>query len=125
MRRQSAVPTPKRRGAVVAPMSTSQFGAICSICTLEFEPGNKVMVFACHNTHMLHINCYVELKKYAEKKKSELACPICRKPVDKKMMVKKKLLEAEAHVEVYDPFIIKDKIPLSGSPKTNKLEFPN
>ena len=88
-------------------MNKSQVGAICAICTLEFEPGDKVMVLGCHATHMLHEECFSELDKFCGKNKvsiTPLTCPICRKPVDKEKIVKKKLLEAEAKVTVYDPF---------------------
>ena len=50
-------------------MQKSQIGAICSICSLDFEPGDKVMVFDCHKTHMLHNECFDQLVKFVEEKK--------------------------------------------------------
>ena len=55
----------KRRATVQQKMQSSQIGTICSICTLEFEPGDKVMVFDCHKTHMLHTECFDQLVKFA------------------------------------------------------------
>ena len=85
-----------RRSILKTPMQQSMIGTTCSICTLEFEPGEEVMVFACHRTHMLHDECFSQIKKFAEKQRSQLTCPICRKPVDQGKIVKKKLVEAEA-----------------------------
>ena len=84
-------------------------GAICSICSLEYAPGDKVIVFACHKTHMLHTQCYEELKKHTKKKKSPLTCPICRKVVVEAKNIKKELIEEDVKVEVYDPFAVKDE----------------
>ena len=64
------------------------------------------MVFACHKTHMLHDKCFDEMKKFAKKKQSPLTCPICRKEIEEDKIVKKKLAEAEAKEETYDPFAI-------------------
>ena len=47
-----------RRSIIKTPLQESLIGTTCSICTLEFEPGQDVMVFACHKTHMLHPECY-------------------------------------------------------------------
>ena len=105
----------RRRTTVAQHMNKSQVGAICAICTLEFEPGDKVMVLGCHATHMLHEECFKELDKFCSKNVvsiTPLTCPICRKPVDKEKIVKKKLLEAEANVTVYDPFKIEAKTDL-------------
>ena len=89
-------------------MIESQIGAICSICTLDFQPGDKVMVFDCHKTHMLHDECFDQMASFAQQKGDDLICPICRKKVDKDKIVKKQLLEAEANFEVYDPFKVVD-----------------
>ena len=97
----------QRRATVQQKMQASQIGAICSICSLEFEPGDKVMVFDCHKTHMLHDECFDQLAKFAEEKRQELTCPICRQKVNKDKIVKKQLLEAEANVE--DPFKMVDQ----------------
>ena len=70
-------------------MTASQIGNICTICSLEFASGDKVEVFACHRTHMLHEDCFKELEKFATKKKSKLTCPVCRKLVDKEKIEKK------------------------------------
>ena len=100
-----------RRTTVAQKMDKSQAGAICSICTLEFEPGDKVMLLGCHKTHMLHEECFNELDRFCSKKVvalTPLTCPICRKLVDKKKVVKKKLVDADAKVAVYDPFALGD-----------------
>ena len=125
----------RRRSTVKTPMQQSMIGTTCSICTLEFEPGQDVMVFACHRTHMVHEDCFKELKEFAQKKKSKLTCPICRKPVKQGKIVKKKLVESEAIAGVYDPFAVQGNIPrpppvvgpdparLGGPEMTNKVGF--
>ena len=87
-------------------MTKSQIGAICPICTMEYEPGDEVEVFGCHPTHMLHVECLHQLKKDAFKKKKPITCPICRKTVNGELIVKKRLLAAETQVETYDPFAV-------------------
>ena len=83
------------------------------------------MVFDCHRTHMLHDECFEQLEKFALKAKQQLTCPICREPVDKTKMTKKKLQEAEAHAEVYDPFQVagNNAIPAIG-PDPTRLGGP-
>ena len=51
-----------------------------------------MVVFACHRSHMLHVECFEELKKFADKKKAPLTCPICRKEVEEDKIVKKELI---------------------------------
>ena len=53
-------------------------------------------MFACHKTHMLHVECFDQLKKFAAQKRKPMTCPMCREQVDLKKIVKKQLLEAEA-----------------------------
>ena len=105
-----------QRATVAQPFTQSQVGTICSICSLDFEPGDKVIGFACHKTHMLHIECYEELKKFADKNKAPLTCPICRKKVEETEIVKKELVEAEIKVEMYDPFAV-DQVPVVLNPE--------
>ena len=101
----------RRRGTIAEPMSKSMVGAICPICSLEYEPGDKVEVLGCHKTHMIHTECMNQVKKFAFQKKAPLTCPICRKTVDGTKIVKKKLMEVDAHVEVYDPFAVEVLAP--------------
>ena len=56
---------------------------------------------------MLHDECFDQLKKFAEEKRQELTCPICRKKVNKDKIVKKQLLEAQ--VSAVDPFKERDQ----------------
>ena len=87
-------------------MYASQIARECSICYVEFKPGDKVEVFACHRTHMLHTECFETLKSHAEKKKSPLICPLCREPVDVSKIERKQLLALEYDVQEDDPFAI-------------------
>ena len=69
------------------------------------------MVLGCHKTHMLHEECFNELDRFCSKNVvaiKPLTCPICRKPIEKAKVVKKKLLDADANVQVYDPFALSD-----------------
>ena len=110
-------------------------GVYCSICSIEFAPGDKVLVLPCHETHMLHIECYEELSKFAREKRQPLTCPICRKEVEEDKIVKKELIEADVNVEVYSPFALSGyKLPdnlekdiaevydSTESKKTNKVQ---
>ena len=97
----------QRRATVQQKMQASQVGAICCICSLEFEPGQKVIELDCHKTHMLHDECYDQLVKFNAQKGKELICPICRKTINKARVVKKQLLECESNVEDDDPFKVK------------------
>ena len=94
----------RRRSTVAQKISEDDVGALCAICSLDFEPGNKVNVFACHDTHMLHIKCFELMEKFSKKNKHNLTCPICREVIDKSKIVKKELLAADTKVQVYDPF---------------------
>ena len=58
---------------------------------------------------MLHEERFDELASHAKKKGEAVICPICRKKVNNDKIVKKQLLEAEANVEVYDPFKVVDE----------------
>ena len=70
-----------------------------------------MVVFACHKTHMLHNECYEAYKKFNEKNKTPLICPICREPIVKDKIEKTRLLEADAKAQTYDPFSLRDDPP--------------
>ena len=109
MVRKKSVAIKARRTTAVQPMQKSQAGVVCSICALEFEPGESVRMLACHRSHMLHDECFDQLKKFAEKQKSKMTCPICRIEIDIKKVVKKTLISADTEIGVHDPFSIKGK----------------
>ena len=45
----------RRRSTVAQIVSEDDVGAICAICSLDFEPGDKVNVFACQSSMLIHI----------------------------------------------------------------------
>ena len=56
----------------------SKAGVSCPVCTIDFEPGDTVTVFACSETHMVHEGCYKKLLKNTAKYVKP-KCPICHK----------------------------------------------
>ena len=80
-------------------LNESQIASLCSICTLNFEQDQTVKVFACHETHMLHEECYNELLKFSKQKKVQAICPICRE-----MIVETQVVTRKIQIEKDDPF---------------------
>ena len=56
----------------------SVFKDECPICTMNFEPGDKVEVLACHPSHMFHEACYKIFIETNEKNGARHFCPLCR-----------------------------------------------
>lgn len=56
--------------------------ANCPICVSMYEPGLEVIVLGCKDTHLLHLGCYNEYKRFAEQRGETIACPVCRTQVD-------------------------------------------
>lgn len=48
-------------------MNLSQ-NRICPICTIDYEPGEKVAVLGCHTKHMFHENCFADYDKFFTEK---------------------------------------------------------
>ena len=90
----------KNQRAIPEAIGKSQIGSECSICTQNFEPGHTVKVFACHETHMLHAECYAEMVKFSLQTRVAVICPICRSNVETDKIVTKKLQKADEE----DPF---------------------
>ena len=82
------------------------FGDDCPICFMTFEPGDKVEIFGCHPTHMIHEGCYAMFKKTNEKNGVRSVCPQCRFPIDESKITKKLLQKRVDEHE--DPFYMKE-----------------
>ena len=80
------------RKTIIGHLSQADRDMECCICTMNFENDQKAIVFACHPKHMMHEECYNEFVKSFEGALKPLLCPMCRKPVDKTRVVKKKLI---------------------------------
>ena len=85
----------------------SVFGDECPICYMTFEEGEKVEIFDCHPTHMMHEGCYAMFKKTNEKNGVRSVCPQCRFPIDE-TKIKRKLLQKRVD-EHDDPFYVKNE----------------
>jgi len=102
----------------------SVFGDDCPICFMTFEPEDKVEIFGCHHTHMLHEGCYRMFIETNEKNGVNSYCPMCRAPVDKSKTTRKLLNKAEEK-EPEDPFYRNQDVvvgPPQGVPVQNVSE---
>ena len=91
-----------RKTIVSGFVNKSVFGDDCPICFMNFEPGDKVEIFACHPTHMMHEGCFAMFKKTNEKNGKSLNCPQCRFPIDESKITRKLLQKKFDEHE--DPF---------------------
>ena len=64
----------------------------CVFCYMEMDPGDTVIQLACHESHQFHEECYNNFIKHFEENNTPLLCPLCRAPVRKDNVVKKKIL---------------------------------
>ena len=94
---------------ILTKLSMSQQGS-CPICTIMYEPRQKLTQLACHKNHMLHDECYNDYITFMESKNQRTVCPLCRKDIDKNA-VKKIQVEDTAHNE--NPFAM-DNIEMGG-----------
>lgn len=54
----------------------------CPICSLTFQPEQKICQLPCHQRHILHEWCYAQYTAYHNSHQTQCDCPICRMPVD-------------------------------------------
>ena len=87
--------TVKHRQTLAKPLNESQVELCCSICTLVFEPNQRVVNLACHRLHKLHEECFRDFEQFALSKNQTLVCPICRETIDREAIVKQLLAPVE------------------------------
>ena len=59
----AARPAP-RKETLVKPLNQSQKDLCCCICTLEFAENERVVILACHKSHILHEDCFKDYEKH-------------------------------------------------------------
>lgn len=112
-----------RKTIVGAFVGKSVFGDECPICYMNFEEGEKVEIFDCHPTHMMHEGCYAMFKKTNEKYGKRSVCPQCRFPIDE-TKIKRKLLQKKVVDEHDDPFDVKKENDGAITPRNKVADEP-